>query len=197
MARPRTIDDPTVLAAAARAMAEKGPARLTLGDVAAQAGLSSSTLLQRFGSKRGLLLAVCEAASPDARRRFAAVPRDGSDRLEALLGVFVDLVGGITREAMANHIAFLGIDVGDPEFRALAAAQAADLRDGAAALLSEAIEAGELHPASDPITLARAVHVTFNGSLIAWALDGDGALGNALESDLRTLLTPYRTTVPA
>ncbi len=197
MGRPRTIDDGAVLAAAARAMAANGPARLTLGDVAAEAGLSPSTLLQRFGSKRGLLLAVSRAAGPDVRRRFAAVQREEIGPLEALVGVLAGLVAGITREEMANHIASLGIDVGDPEFRDLAAAQAADLRDGAARLLVEASDSGELHPATDVSALARAVHVTFNGSLIAWALDGQAPLDATLASDLQALLAPHRAEVPA
>lgn len=191
------MDDATILSAAARAMAKQGPARLTLGDVGAEAGLSPSTLLQRFGSKRGMLLAVARAASPDVRRRFAAAPRDAAGPLEALLAVFTGFVAGITRKEMANHIAFLGIDVGDPEFRKLAAAQAADLRAGARILLADAIDTGYLHPATDPVALARAVHVTFGGSLIAWALDGAGPLEETLCADLRALLMPHQVGVSA
>ncbi|MGH2614392.1 MAG: helix-turn-helix domain-containing protein, partial [Thermomicrobiales bacterium] len=56
--RPRTVTDAEILAAAERAIARHGPARLTLAHVAAEVGLTPPTLLQRFGSKRGLLLAV-------------------------------------------------------------------------------------------------------------------------------------------
>lgn len=192
------MDDATVLAAAARAMAQHGPARLTLADVAVEAGLSPATLVQRFGSKRGLLLAVARAAAPDARRRFATLSRDDQPGpLEGLIGVLSGLVAGITREAMANHIAFLGIDVGDPDFRALAAAQGSDLRAGAAGLLAEAIEAGEMRSKTDAVALARAVHVTFSGSLIAWALDGEGPVEETVEADLRGLLAAHRAEVPA
>lgn len=179
-------------------MAQHGPARLTLADVAVEAGLSPATLVQRFGSKRGLLLAVARAAAPDARRRFATPSRDDQPGpLEGLIGVLSGLVAGITREAMANHIAFLGIDVGDPDFRALAAAQGSDLRAGAAGLLAEAIEAGEVRSKTDAVALARAVHVTFNGSLIAWALDGEGPVEETVEADLRALLAAHRAEVPA
>ena len=59
--RPRAASDADILDATARAMARLGPARLTLADVAREAGLSPATLVQRFGSKRGLLLAVAHA----------------------------------------------------------------------------------------------------------------------------------------
>lgn len=179
-------------------MAQHGPARLTLADVAAEAGLAPATLVQRFGSKRGLLLAVARAAAPDARRRFVKLSRaEQPGPLEGLIGVFAGLVAGVTREEMANHIAFLGIDVGDPDFRALAAAQGADLRVGAARLLAEAIEAGELCAEADAVALARAVHVTFSGSLIAWALDGEGPIEETVEADLRGLLAAHSAEVPA
>ena len=43
-----------------RAVAVVGPARLALTDVARETGLAPATLLQRFGSKRGMLLAALE-----------------------------------------------------------------------------------------------------------------------------------------
>ena len=60
--RPRTTSDATILAALTRVISRIGPAKLTLADVAAEAGHSRAGLVQRFGSKRGLLLAVAAVA---------------------------------------------------------------------------------------------------------------------------------------
>ena len=60
--RPRTVPDEQILGAAHRAMSRLGPARWTLAEVAKEAGLSPATLVQRFGSKRGLMLALWAAA---------------------------------------------------------------------------------------------------------------------------------------
>jgi AcrR family transcriptional regulator len=62
MPRPRTVTDEHILGAAHRAMARLGPGRLTLADIAKEAGLSPATLIQRFGSKRGLMLALWNGA---------------------------------------------------------------------------------------------------------------------------------------
>src|SRR4051812_50167471 len=67
MARPRTRSDPEVLSAALRAVAAHGVARLTLADVAQEAGLAPSTLAERFGSKRALLLAAARHAAGEVR----------------------------------------------------------------------------------------------------------------------------------
>jgi len=44
-------------------MGELGPAKLTLARVAKAAGLSPATLVQRFGSKRALLLALAKSGT--------------------------------------------------------------------------------------------------------------------------------------
>src|SRR5579885_3160850 len=80
MARPRTRTDAEVLAAALRAVAAHGVARLTLADVAREAGLAPSTLAERFGSKRALLLAA-------ARHAAAVVRLEEGDVIDALVAL--------------------------------------------------------------------------------------------------------------
>ena len=58
MGRRKVTPDADVLTATMRVVNRVGPGRLTLADVAAEAGLAPATLLQRFGSKRGLIDAV-------------------------------------------------------------------------------------------------------------------------------------------
>ncbi|MFD8888404.1 helix-turn-helix domain-containing protein [Streptomyces erythrochromogenes] len=65
MARPRGVEDAVILRAAVRVMGRVGPAGLTLAAVAGEVGLVPGTLVQRFGSKRGLLLALADR-SPTA-----------------------------------------------------------------------------------------------------------------------------------
>ncbi|MBO2454689.1 TetR family transcriptional regulator [Actinomadura barringtoniae] len=194
MARPRTTSDEAILAAAARALGRMGPGRLTLGVVAEESGLSPATLVQRFGSKRGLLLALARRAEDGAREPFERARRDHQNPLDTLHAALADLARGVrTPEEMANSLAFLQLDLTDPEFRAHAAAHAHAMRDQIAALLSEASAAGLLTPAADPRRLARAVQVAYNGTLIVWALTGDGDLAAALREDVGDLLAPHRT----
>ena len=56
--RPRKASDAEVFAAAGRVMARVGPAQLTLAQIAGEAGLTAGALVQRFGSKRELLVAL-------------------------------------------------------------------------------------------------------------------------------------------
>src|SRR5215831_8245675 len=106
--RPRTVSDDQIFAATARAVTRLGPTRLTLADVADEVGLSAAALVQRFGSKRGLLLA------------FVSTP-----------------------DELANSVAFLQMDLSDPDFRKPALANSKQILAGYAALIRDAIDAGE------------------------------------------------------
>ena len=90
MPRPRILSDEQVLAAVARVLLRLGP-RFTLADAGAEAGLSPATLLQRFGSKRGLLLAFARAAAADAEGPFE---RARAERKSPLGALELALVGG-------------------------------------------------------------------------------------------------------
>src|SRR4051794_25838683 len=154
MARPRTRSDPEVLSAALRAVAAHGVARLTLADVAQEAGLAPSTLAERFGSKRALLLAAARHAAGEVRldRRGGAAGAGGAageagSPLAAALDGLVALAAGVgDRRAFAHSLALLQLDVEDAGFRAAAAEQFAAVRSQLAALLREALDAGELRP---------------------------------------------------
>ncbi len=49
--------DADVFAALVRVMHRRGPAELTLREIAAEAGVTAGALVQRFGSMRAMLLA--------------------------------------------------------------------------------------------------------------------------------------------
>src|SRR5215208_6962569 len=94
-------------------------------------------------------------------------------------------------EVLANHLAFLQLDLSDPEFHRLALENARRIRAGYRALLDEAIAAGEL-AACDTARLARAVEAVAGGSLIAWAIHREGDVAEFVRADVETLLEPYR-----
>jgi hypothetical protein len=94
-------------------------------------------------------------------------------------------------EVMANQLAFLQMDLSDPEFHELALAHAAAVRDEIRTLLDAAVEAAEL-PAQDTARLAQAVQTTYNGALITWAIYRRGKLETWLRRELDALLEPRR-----
>jgi AcrR family transcriptional regulator len=190
--RPRTVPDERILAAAQTAMARLGPARLTLADVARDAGLSPATLVQRFGSKRGLMLALWAAALDGIDACFAMLRPAYPSPIEAVIAGATEMARcTASAEELSNHLAFLQIDLSDPEFHGYMLEMSRRTEAGYATLLAEAVRAGEI-VRCDTARLARAVSATSGGSLIGWAVFREGTAEAWVKRDLETLLAPYR-----
>jgi AcrR family transcriptional regulator len=191
--RPRQASDEDLLQAAFRAVARRGPARLTLAEVAAEAGVSAAAVAQRFGSKRALLLAMAGDVATGDRYIFPALRARHGSFVASLLGLadcMAPLFGG-TPDGATNTLAFLQTDLGDPDFHRHALAASEGMRAGIRALVRDGIGAGELGPC-DAGRLASALHATLNGSLLAWAVHRKGGLAAWLRRDLGTVLERYR-----
>ena len=190
--RPRTVSDATILAATARMISRVGPVRLTLADVGSEVGLAPATLLQRFGSKRGLLLALVEQSVGSIARHFADERSAHASALDTLVAVASAMAEHVrTPEELANNLAFFQIDLSDSDFHGLALEYSRRVRAGYERLLDDAIAAGEL-VACDTAALASAVQAVAAGSLLNWAIHRDGTVGAWVRADLATLLAPYR-----
>ncbi|WBQ05763.1 TetR/AcrR family transcriptional regulator [Kribbella sp. CA-293567] len=188
MARPRLISDDTILDATRQVLAEFGPAKLTLVAVGVRVGLASPTLLQRFGSKRGLLLASAARSPQLVLLAVAAAEARYSSPLAALRDFALSSVAYHREE-----FGFAHWDLADEEFRAHALAHSAAVIDSCARLLAAAQRAGELKPDVDVPALARLTLVCFTGALQVWAVNGWGARTDFLSAQLDSLLSPYLT----
>src|SRR5215470_18776942 len=190
--RPRETSDAEILAATARAMQRYSPTQLTLAHVAKEAGVVPATLIQRFGTKRGLLLAVCSTAPASVPQQFAAARAKYKSPLKALIELYVACSGfASTPESMANGLAYLQNDLTDPEFHAITLDQFKALRAETRKLLDEAVAAGELVKCNTA-ELARLIQQVNGGSMLDWAVFREGSLASWLRHDLEALLSPYR-----
>src|SRR6266850_143620 len=189
MSRPKATSDTDLLAAAHRVVMRLGP-NLTLADVAREAKVSAATLVQRFGSKRGLLLAFAASGSSGLDEEFARI-RKGSKSAIAAVYATADCMAAMaqTPEMLANSVAFLQLDLTDPEFHKHAHAHSRAMQAGIKALLDEAVADGDL-VCRDTTRLARAVQTMIGGALLQWAIDRDGKVNDRLREDLDTLLKP-------
>ncbi len=191
--RPRETSDAEILAAAARVMQRRSPVDLTLADVAKEAGVVPATLIQRFGTKRELLLATCKAGTADVAGNFAKARAKYGSPLKTLIGLLVECSSfAATPESMANGLAYLQIDLTDPEFHAVTLAQFVTMRDQIKLLLDEAVSARELK-AGNTFDLARLIQQVYDGAMLDWAVYRKGPLAAWMRRSLEALLAPYRS----
>ena len=172
-------------------MQRTGPARFTLALVAKEAGLSPATLVQRFGSKRKLLHALAASATGFGHYFVAQLRTQHTSPLQVAREFqlcFADMA--VTPAEMANHLAWLQMDLTDPVMHRNLVDLSLDNLTILSGLLDEAVAAGELLP-NDSTALARVLSALTMGGLLAWATFREGTARAWLEQDIDLVLRPY------
>jgi len=189
VARPRKTSDEELLAAAGDAIARLGP-RFVLADVAERAGVSPASLVHRFGSKHGLLVAMIDAAVAAVRTRPIAAGDDdpvAAVRAEAVerYAVLDDAAGA------ANNLAQLGFELGDEALRARLADLYAAVEARLETLLARAAHAGALPGAPPAPVAARILAALVDGTALRWSATPTGSLKARLYADLDAVLAGW------
>lgn len=192
MARPRKISDERLLAAAGGVIARLGPG-FTLADIATEAGVVAGTLVQRFGSKHGLLAALSRMtidALPDSIRTAA---KGHADPLDALRAGLVEPYAALDDPAAAaNNLAQLAVDFADAELRDLLAQLYAAVEAEVAILVHDA--AATLPGAPAAPQAARVLTALAEGSAIRWSVHPTGSLRERIRTDIDAVLTTWSRT---
>ncbi|PXW35233.1 UNVERIFIED_CONTAM: TetR family transcriptional regulator [Williamsia faeni] len=190
MARPRLTTDTALLDAAAAVLAQTGSAGFTLELAGQQAGVSAATLVKRFGSKRGLLIASSQRWIDSIDPDPGSLP--GETPLATLRRLSVRSYTDHSRpDDAANHVSSLAADLGDPELTRLLALGWHRKRSQLERLISRAIDAGELPNAPTPATAARTLFSLLEGSFLGWTVDPDGALLSILDTEFDNLIASW------
>jgi len=192
--RPPTKTDAEILAAATRIVLRDGTLP-TLASVAREVGLSGPRLAQRFGSRRGLLLAMARQNLARANAQLGAVRASAKgSAVEALLRMIDAGMAGVDAQSLTNlYLSGVQETQNDPELRGLSRAigriKLRVVRDH----LDLAVERGELAP-TDTTRLARMVLALSGGSVLLSLSEGDRrSPARNLKRDLLALLALYRT----
>ena len=188
MGRPQKISDAELLAACERAIGRWGPS-FTLAQVAAEAGVATSTVATRFGSKHALLSAMLEFDADALINRM----RDAADRQDDPVAAIqaaalVTATGVDDPDTTANHLGQLAKDLSDERLRIGLAALRATYRKELARLLSVA----DLPGAPVPDVAARVLAALVHGAQVDWALAPDGHLMAQLRADTAAVLDAWR-----
>ncbi len=192
--RPRRLSDSAILEAAYEVVRRTGPDRFTLADIGQEVGLSAATLVQRFGSKRSLLLAMLQQSVIRTDDRFAEAIKTGESPIATLYAAVLDRFRAVDNpETLSNGFAFLMMEMSDPEFRKVAAESANNAIAGYKTMLDAAVAGGELtDEALDTQHLAETIHGLTWGALMMWTIIRMLSQQDRLRRSLDILLTPYR-----
>jgi AcrR family transcriptional regulator len=182
-----------VFAALVRVMTRVGPAQLTLRAIAAEAGVTAGALVQRFGSKRALLLAHARHAAATGDIGYGPPAGEATPSPLGVIRGATEVYAKLaeTPRAALRNLAYLHNDLADPVLRRHLLQSTRGVRARYEQLLADAVAAGELRADSDVKALARMMDVTLGGSFLAWTLYREGPAADWLRDDLEAMLQPY------
>ncbi|MEQ9811235.1 MAG: TetR family transcriptional regulator [Azospirillaceae bacterium] len=185
MPRPKSLSDREVLETANRLLHAHGPEGLSFGKLARACGLSSSTLVQRFANKDGLMRATLMHAwdGLDARTASLAarLPRSPEGAVRLLVALSQDY-GDIER--YADNLLILREDLRDPVVRARGKAW-----KGALSAVLEDCFAGQpgMVPGVVP-GIGLMLAAQWQGALLWWSFDPEGPVERFVEARLRAFV---------
>ena len=190
--RPQKVTDDDVFAAAQRVMSRRGPHELTLAEIAAEAGVTAGRLVQRFGSKHALLVALSERFAVSAGETFAQLRAAKGSPL-ATLRAYGACMADLAPDpaALLRNLAYLHADLADDFLRKNLVRNARATRREIESLLDAAIAAGELRREVDVRALARTVETVVGGALMSWATYREGKAADWIARELDAVLTPW------
>ena len=189
MPRPPSVTNAALLRAAAQVIGRRGPVEFTIREVADQAGLSAAAVMQRFRTKRGLLLALLEHAVAGVEARFKHALTVEASPLRALRRALREDAAelGHPTEA-ANHLTFLAMELRDEELRRHTQEHFAATERLLRQLLKDARARGEVPEDTDVARLARSVHAAYHGTLLLWTVERKGRPEDAVAAAVDALL---------
>jgi AcrR family transcriptional regulator len=170
VARPRTSTDAEILERIATAVGGSDSA-WTLAGAAEAAGLHPSTLIKRFGSREGVLLAL-------SRRWVDAVPTGpaGCDPYGELMAWAASLtVRGVTSSGVLARIDMLAEDLRNGELRDLLHLGWQRQIEHLTVLVEAAVDHGSLRMTTPPRLVAQLLMDTASGALLRAAVAPDPA----------------------
>lgn len=185
MARIKNIQDAEVLEKALIVISELGPDTFSLADVGEATGLAPSTLLQRFGSKRDLLVLAAKHANIKLQKDLEELSEKKISWRKELEALFCAVPEGFgSRKDIANSLGLLKLDIVDPELHPIAKKLFKTLRDRIYILLSEANSKKSV----DVEAMVWEIDALRHGLVIQWTLSGTGTIQNWLKKGLNNYL---------
>lgn len=190
MPRPKTLPDGDVLKAAYAMVHRDGPDALTFATLARACGLSASTLVQRFGSKSGLVRSTLSFAWDGLDAKTAAFSAKAAKTPAGAVRLLAQLskdYGEI--EAYADALLILREDLRDPALRARGAKWKA--------ALTKALEACFAATPQAPRGMGMLMAAQWQGAVLWWSFDPKGRVEDYVADHLEQFVAAIIGARPA
>jgi len=180
MPRPKLQSDEAVLEAARAVLRRRGPAALTLNDVAQEVGLSRATLIQRSTNRETLLRRVMDKSVEDTRAHLASMAEGvGPQPLWSFLHALCGVLGPGDRFAVDVLTAWH--ETQDPALQASSRERNRLVQEAIAARVPK-------NERLSPGAAGELLHAVIAGATMQWGVLRSGRLDDFVRARLRDAL---------
>lgn len=189
MPRKKKTADLVILKMILEVITKIGATEFSLEDLSKKTGLSPATLLQRFGSKKNILYKALELANQELKDNFANRSLVNNSPLQEIMGIYLEFSSStLTPKDVAGGLDILKLDITEKKLNAITRKYFETRRKKIAALVVLAQEKGEIPEDVDATDLVWNLESLWQGSIMLWALIGDGKLHDWLKKRFTTFL---------
>jgi len=193
MARPRSVSDQTIIAAAYDLLMEQGPRSLTFESLAKRVGLVPAALVRRFKNKQQLLLQVDRHGLERTNAKVAEAMDDKKSPIDAIIAQFTaELAFASSLERFANGQEFLLMDFREKDLYSNYRVSFEHRHQQIIELLRQSQSAGELEEIDDTSELSRHLEMLLHGAGHVWAMTQEGPIEAYIKQHVLLALEPYR-----
>jgi TetR/AcrR family transcriptional repressor of nem operon len=194
MARPRAFDPQAVIDQAMLVFWQKGYEATSIRDLKGQMGISSSSMYELFGDKRGVYLAALARSCELERAQMASMAHSAPTPQAFIQNLFeasdqAMQAGSSRAGSMALH-AMVEFGLRDPDITQLLLAHYFAIAEVIARVIDQGQRAALVASAEDPHLLAYTLLTTLYGVVTLKGIKPDFADSGAIARVILTLLNP-------
>ena len=189
MPRKKKTEDSVILKMILRVIIKQGATTFSLEDLSKETGLSPATLLQRFGSKKEILHKAIELANHDLQNDLTNRPVGNKSPLQEVMDIYMEFSAPFLNPSdVASGLDILKLDITEERLNHLTRNYFEIRRNKIESLIILARVNGEISADINADELAWNLECLWQGSIMMWALTGEGLLHDWMKERFSTYL---------
>jgi hypothetical protein len=189
MPRKKMIDDTKILKMALEVIIEMGATTFSLEDLRNKTGLSPATLLQRFGSKKNILHKAIELSNNDVKNSLNNKSVVSKSPIQEVINIYLELsMPFSTPGDIASGLDILKLDITEKKLNSLTRKYFEIRRKKIESLIILAQKKNEISSSVNASEIVWNLESLWQGSIMLWALIGNGNLQKWLKKRLDTFI---------
>jgi AcrR family transcriptional regulator len=189
MPRKKILDDKTILQCAFEVILKVGASDFNLQDLSKKTGLSPSTLIQRFGSKKNILLEAIKLARQNLKEDLNKITLSHKSPTQQIINIYLEPVNLLkSPESVAKTLDLIKLEIKQKKLKPLVRDFFRIRRKKIKVLIIAGQKEQEIRSNLNSLQIISHLETLWHGSIVLWALIGKNTAHEWLKKELHFFL---------